>query len=152
MKQMLLCLAFLSTVVTSAAAQQSPEIKFVADTLVVQADGTYEADPDLATLTFDISSQDKELKHAYDSATQSMQRIVALADKTGLKKGDISTGALTLVPSYERDRKSKPKAYTVQGEITLRVHDFSQIGALLDGAVEDGIVDFRSLTYSLQDE
>jgi uncharacterized protein YggE len=152
MKRMLLSMAFLCTMATSAPAQQSPEIKFVADTLVVQAEGTYEADPDLATLTFNISSQDKELKHAYDSATQSMQRIVALADKTGLKKADVSTGALTLVPSYERDRKSKPKAYTVQGEITLKVHDFSQIGALLDGAVEDGIVDFRSLTYSLQDE
>jgi uncharacterized protein YggE len=41
---------------------QGPEIKFIADTLVVQAEGTFEADPDLATLAFDISSQDKELK------------------------------------------------------------------------------------------
>ena len=27
-------------------AQQSPEIKFIADTLVIQADGTYQTDPD----------------------------------------------------------------------------------------------------------
>jgi len=32
------------------------------------------------------------------------------------------------------------------------VHDFSQIGPILDGSVEDGIADFRSLTYSLVDE
>lgn len=152
MNRTLFSMAFLCTMATSAAARQTAEVKFVADTLVVQADGTYEADPDLATLTFDVSSQDKELKRAYDLATQSMQRIVALADKTGLKKADISTGALTLAPSYERDRKSKPKSYTVRGEIALKVHDFSQIGPLLDGSVEEGIVDFRSLTYSLQDE
>jgi len=29
----------------SAAWAQAPELKFITDTLVVQADGTYEADP-----------------------------------------------------------------------------------------------------------
>lgn len=151
MKRIVMVAAFLSVFVRTAGAQ-APEVKFIADTLVVQAEGSYEADPDLATMTFDISSQDKELKKAYDAATASMQRIVALADKTGLKKEDVSTGALTLVPSYERDRKNKAKSYSVQGQITLRVHDFSLIGTLLDGAVEDGIAEFRSMTYSLQDE
>ena len=32
------------------ASAQTPELKFIADTLVVQADGTYEADPDLAKM------------------------------------------------------------------------------------------------------
>jgi uncharacterized protein YggE len=40
----------------------------------------------------------------------------------------------------------------VQGEITLRVRDFSKLGPILEGSVEDGITDFRSLTYSLSDE
>lgn len=151
MKRIIIVAAFVFVFARTACAQ-TPEIKFVADTLVVQADGTYEADPDLATMTFDISSQDKELKKAYDTATAAMQRIVTLADQTGLKKEDVSTGSLTLAPSYERDRKNKAKSYSVQGQITLKVHDFSMIGALLDGAVEEGLVDFRSLTYSLQDE
>ena len=34
----------------SLAQTPSPDVKFIADTLVVQADGRYEADPDLATL------------------------------------------------------------------------------------------------------
>jgi uncharacterized protein YggE len=135
-----------------ASAQQKPDVKFIADTLVVEADGSCETDPDLATLTFNISAQDKELKKAYESATQSVQRIVAVAEKGGLKREDIYTGALTLTPSYDKDRNKKPKNYFVQGEITLKVRDFSQIGPVLDGAVQDGIVDFRSLTYSLQDE
>lgn len=135
-----------------ARAQQHPEVKFIQDTLVVEAEGSYASDPDVATLSFDISSQDKDLKHAYEVATQSMQKIVDLAQRTGLKKEDISTGVLTLAPSYERDKKNKAKSYAVQGTLTLKVRDFSQIGPLLDGAVQEGIVDFRSLTYSLQDE
>ncbi|MFZ0956106.1 MAG: SIMPL domain-containing protein, partial [Candidatus Sulfotelmatobacter sp.] len=68
----------------SFALAQAPELKFIADTLVVQADGTYEADPDLATMTFQIFSQDKDIKHAYAAATQSMQRIVDLGSQNGL--------------------------------------------------------------------
>ena len=136
----------------AAAQSQAPELKFIADTLVVQADGTYEADPDLATMTFQIFSQEKELKKAYDAATQSMQQISALAASNGLKKEDISTGVLTVTPIYEGDRKKRARSYIVRGEIVLRVHDFSHIGPILDGSVEAGVADFRSLAYSLSDE
>jgi uncharacterized protein YggE len=134
------------------ANAQNADVKFIADTLVVQAEGTYEADPDLATMTFHIFSQEKELKKAYDAATQSMQRISALAASNGLKREDISTGVLTVAPIYEGDRRKHARSYYVQGEIALRVRDFSHIGPILDGSVDDGIADFRSLTYSLSDE
>jgi uncharacterized protein len=143
----LLLLAF-----SSLLRAQTPELKFIADTLVVQADGTYEADPDLATMTFHIFSQEKELKKAYEEATQSMQRISTLAASNGLAKEDVSTGVLTVAPIYEGDRKKRARSYYVQGELELHVHDFSKIGPILDGSVDDGVADFRSLSYSLSDE
>jgi uncharacterized protein YggE len=133
-------------------AAQAPEVKFIADTLVVQADGAYEADPDLATMTFQIFSQDKDIKHAYAAATQSMQHVVDLAGTNGLKKEDVTTGVLTVAPIYEGDRKKRARSYYVQGNVVLRIRDFSRIGPILDGSVEDGVADFRSLTYSLADE
>jgi uncharacterized protein len=148
----LVSLAFLLLSISAVTRAQAPELKFIADTLVVQADGTYEADPDLAKMTFRIFSQEKELKKAYDAATQSMQRISALAASNGVHREDISTGVLTVAPVYEGDRKKRARSYYVQGEMVLRVHDFSHIGPILDGSVEDGIADFRSLTYSLSDE
>jgi uncharacterized protein YggE len=131
---------------------QTSELKFIADTLVVQADGTYEADPDLATMSFHIFAQEKDLKKAYDEATQSMQRISSLAANNGLKQEDVSTGVLTVAPVYEGDRKKRARSYYVQGELELRVHDFSKIGPILDGSVQDEVSDFRSLSYSLSDE
>jgi uncharacterized protein YggE len=151
MKRILL-FAVLVSAFTWRAGAQSPEMKIVADTLVVQAEGSYEAAPDLAMLTFDITSQEKDMKTAYANASASMQRIVNLASQNGLRKEDVSTGVLTVSPSYQRDRKNNAKSYTVSGTITLKIHDFSSIGPLLDAAVQEGIVDFRSLTYSLQDE
>lgn len=138
--------------VASLASAQNPEVKFIADTLVVQADGRYEADPDLATLVFSVFAQDKTLKQTYDQASQSMRKIADVAEKNGLKKGDVNQGVLTVMPYYEGGRKKQAKSYVVKGEIVLKVRDFSKLGAILEDSVEDGITDFRSLTYSLADE
>lgn len=151
MKRIALSVACLFALALPALAQNQP-IKFIADTFVVQASGTYETDPDLATLSFDISSQDKELTQAYAKATQAMQQIVSVAQRDGLKKEEISTGVLTLTPSYDLGRNKKPRLYSVHGEIVLKVHDFSKIGPLLNDSVQGGLADFRSLTYSLENE
>src|ERR1051326_7294519 len=96
-----LLLVLLSTL---SSVGQQPEVKFVADTLVVQAEGSYESDPDLAMLTFDVSAQEKELKAAYEKAGQSMRNIVAVAERNGLSKDAIQTGVLTVTPFYSGDR------------------------------------------------
>jgi uncharacterized protein len=140
---------FLATISLGA---DTTEPKFIANTLLIQAEGSYEADPDLATMTFQVFSQEKELSKAYTAAAQSMSRIADLAQKNGLKKEDVVTGVLTVSPFYEGDRKKRARSYSVQGEIKLRIHDFSKIGPILEGTVEDQVSDFRSLTYSLFDE
>ena len=149
-----LCLTAVLLLTLASAAQTPPnaDIKFVADTLIVQADGSYETDPDLATLTFDISSQEKQLKDAYGKASQSMTNIIGVAQRNGLAKEAIQTGVLTVTPYYEGDRKRRARSYLVQGQITLKVQDFSKVGPIIDDSVLDGIADFRSLTYSLANE
>jgi uncharacterized protein len=151
MIRLALCSALLLVCALPASAQNN-DVKFIADTLVVQADGTYQADPDLATLTFDISSQEKELKPAYEKASQAMQKIVAIATKNDLKAEDVSSGVLTVLPFYEGDRKKRAKSFLVRGQIVLKVRDFSKLGAILEDSVTSDITDLRSLTYSLADE
>ncbi len=136
----------------AAQTQSNSDVKFTADTLIVQAEGSYETDPDLATLTFDVSSQEKQLKDAYGKASQSMSNIVAVAQHNGLTKDAIQTGVLTVTPFYEGDRKRRARAYLVQGRVTLKVQDFSKVGPIIDDSVQDGVADFRSLTYSLGNE
>src|SRR5215510_3520308 len=135
-----------------AQGQQHQDVKFVADTLIVQAEGSYEADPDLATLSFDVSAQEKDLKSAYGKAAQSMRAIVEVAQKNGLNKDSIQTGVLTVTPRYEGDRSRRARSYRVEGHVVLKIQDFSKVGPIMDDSVQDGIVDFRSLTYSLANE
>jgi len=141
-----------SMLLPQCLSAQSSDIKFIADTLVIQADGTYEADPDLATLTFDISAQDKDLRQTYEHASQSLQKVLALADKNGIAKTDVNSGVLTVQPYYDNDKRKRAKYYLVQAQVTMKVKDFSKLGPIIEGAVDDGITDFRSLTYLLADE
>lgn len=150
-----LCLALISAPIWPAQAQgpaQNQGLKFVDNTLLVEAKGIYVADPDLATLTFDINSQDKELKKAYDNANQSMQRILAIAEQNGLSKNDVESGVLTLSPLYNGGNQRKTHGYLVQGQLTVKIRDFTKIGPILDASVQEGLVDSRSLTYSLENE
>jgi uncharacterized protein YggE len=133
-------------------AQQNPDAKISADTLIVQAEGRYESDPDLAILTFDVGTQEKDLRTAYARASASMNHIVDVAGKNSLANDAIKTGALTVIPVYESYAKQKVRAYHVKGEVVLRARDFSKIGSLIDDSIQEGIVDFRSLTYGLSDE
>lgn len=57
-----------------------------------------------------------------------------------------------MTPSYDVDRHKRAKSYFVQGQVVLKVTDFSKVGPIVDDAIQDGIADFRSLTYSLRDE
>ena len=152
MRKTLLLLTILVAVARGAGAQEQ-EAKYIADTVTVQADATYEADPDLATLSFQVSVTEKKLRKAYDRATEALDRITQLAERNGLAKQDVTTGAFTVTPDIDwGDRKRKPKAYRVESKVTFRLRDFSRVGALIDEAVEGGIAEFRSLTFSLADE
>jgi uncharacterized protein len=148
-----LTLALVALCVPRVQSQQGAQVKFVADTLIVEAEGTYESDPDQALLAFDVSVQGKELKQAYTKAAQAMRQIVEVAERNGLSKDAIQTGVLTVTPYYEGGgRNRKVRAYTVQGHVQLKVQDFSKVGPILDDSVQEGVVDFRSLTYSLANE
>jgi len=53
---------------------QNPQLSFIADTLLA-ADGTYDADPDLATLTFRSFRRVKTSKRRTKPHQRSMQHI-----------------------------------------------------------------------------
>jgi len=49
-----------------------------------------------------------------------------VAQRSGLTKDAIQTGVLTATPFYEGDRKRHARAYLVQGQVPLKVQDFSK--------------------------
>ncbi len=151
MRKLFLLAAFLLAPVALFA--QTQEAKWAANTVAIQAEGEFEADPDLATLTFQVFAQDKLLQKAYEQASAATQRILQLAARANVSPQDISGGRLRVVPMMEwSDRRSKIRSYRVETTLRFRIRDFARIGALVDEAVESGIAELRSVDYSLEDE
>jgi len=132
------------------AAAQTQDVKLLVDTIVVQAEGTYEADPDLATLTFVVFAEDKRLARAYELATAGLTRIVELAERHNIAKADVTSSVFSVTPDY--GGKRKPRSYTVQSTVTVRLRDLNRVALVIDDAVESGVAEFRSASYSLEDE
>lgn len=129
------------------------EARYVADTIVVEAQASEEAEPDLATLVFHVSVQEKNLPRAYERATAALEKIRKLAERNGLRKDEVTAGAFTVLPIYDwADRKHRARAYRVENTVTMRLADFPRIGALVEGAVDEEIVALRSVSYGLRDE
>lgn len=143
---------FLAALVFAAPAD-AQETRIAADTVAVQADAMDETDPDLATLAFQVSVQERELRKAYERAGAALGRIRDLATRHGIPAEDVSTSAFTVFPIYDwGDRRRRARAYRVEAGVEFRLKDFTGIAPLIDEAIEEGIVDLRSLTYSLADE
>ena len=129
---------------------QSQDVKLMIDTIVVQAEGTYEADPDLATLTFVVFAEDKKLTRAYELATNGLKRIVELAERNKVAKTDVSSSVFSVTPDYSG--KKTARSYRVQTTVTVKVRDLSRVAFVIDDAVESGVAEFRSAAYTLADE
>ncbi len=134
----------------TASAQQA--VKFVADSVAVEAEGRFETDPDVATLAFNVFAQEKELKVAYQKVSDATGKIMDVAQKNGIDKDAIHTGVFSVTPFWEGNRNKKARSYRVETQITLRVRDLSKVGPIMDDSVEEGIIDLRSVKYSLADE
>jgi uncharacterized protein YggE len=136
--------------VAQPLAAQSLEPRPLLDTLSIEAEGIYEAEPDLAVLFFYLFSQERELKRAYEKVTSSVQGLVELAQRHGVARQDITAGPFSVQPVYEG--KNRPKSFYVATQITMKIRDLSKVGALLDETVQQGFVEFRSLEYRLANE
>ncbi len=132
---------------------QAQEAKQAPNTLVIQAESEFAADPDLATLSFHVFAQDKLLQRAYQQADSATQRILQLAARSGLSPQEISAGTLRVIPIQDwSDKKIRIRSYRVETTIRLRVKDFARIAPLVDEAVQEGISELRSVDYTLEDE
>jgi uncharacterized protein YggE len=114
---------------------------------------------------FDISAQDaqdRDLKATYEQASSSLQKIINLAERNGLKKEDISSGVLTVRPvlrgwtySLADEETAKQKAVAeamkhAMGRANAALESKGQrVGALRFANLDDGCR--RMNVYSMQE-
>jgi len=146
-------------VVAPAGASEIPEVP---RTLTVGGEAAVGAAPDLAVVRLGATIQQPDAAVAQRRVGEIMSAAMAAIGRAGIAEQDIQTEQLSLNPVYA-DRRSKPLddepdtgprivGYRATNTLQIRVHDLSQVGAVLDVGVAAGANELRGMEFQLDDD
>lgn len=148
-------ISFLSIlfIATLCAAQVvSPAGTAQMNTIYSGADGKFEAAPDTAVLHLDIAAQDDSSRAAYDKAAAAAERARQVLKSNGVDPKLAQVGFYSVQPMYDwKNPKHKVIGYRVTTNVTLKLRDFSKIGALTEQLADIEDTQNQSLSYILED-
>jgi uncharacterized protein YggE len=124
----------------------------IPNSVLVGADGKYEADPDTVLVQFNISAQNETLQAASDRAKQAAEQVRDLLRKNGLDPKLAQIGQFVVSPVYDyKNPKRKLVGYRVNSSISIKFKDFSKVGPLTEDLFNLDVTDSQSVSYILQD-
>jgi uncharacterized protein len=112
--------------------------------VTASGEGRIEVAPDIAWLSFGISSRQPTVAAARDEVAQGVARLIKLARDSGLKDEHIATAALSVSPDYEwmpDSRERVLRGYIVSRQVSLRLTDLAKLGELTEKALGVGVTD-----------
>jgi uncharacterized protein len=122
------------------------------NTVWVGADGKYEAEPDTAVVQFNISAQEDNLQAANTRASKAAEQVRQLLRTNGLDPKQAQVGMFSVQPVYDyKNPKRKLVGYRVDTNISIKLKDFSKIGAITQGLADMDVTGNQSLSYVLDD-
>jgi uncharacterized protein len=144
------CLVLASFLFPWLADAQNPAPTAIPNTVFVGADGKFETAPDTALIQFNISAQAGSAKEAYDRASQEADKTRQVLRSNGIDPKVAEIGFFSLDPIYDwRNPKRKIVAYQVTTSVTLKLKDFSKIGAIIQQLADASVSESQSLSYTL---
>jgi len=142
-----LLLAF-SAAGISAQERSSP----IPNTVLVGADGKFEADPDTVLVQFNISAQNDSLQAANDRAKQAAEQVRELLRKNGIDPKQAQIGQFVVSPVYDyKNPKRKLIGYRVNSSISVKLKDFAKVGPVTQDLFGLDVTDSQSVSYILED-
>ena len=142
-------LAFLSSL---AWAQTTAPAAVQANTIFAGADGKFEAAPDTAVLRLDISSQQDTSRAAYDKVAAAAEQVREVMRKNGIDPKTAQIGYYAVQPVYDwKSARHKVIAFRVVTSVTLKLKDFSKVGALTEQLANIEETQNQSLSYTLEE-
>jgi len=143
------CTLLFSTVAMMA---QDRERGVIPNTVLVGADGKFEADPDTVLVQFNISAQNENLQAASDRAKQAAEQVRELLRKNGLDPKLAQIGQFVVSPVYDyKSPKRKLVGYRVNSSISIKFKDFAKVGPLTNDLFSLDVTDSQSVSYILED-
>lgn len=135
-----------------AVGQERPAIQAQPNTVLVGADGKFEANPDTAVVQFNISAQEDNSRAAYDRAARAADQIRQILRNNGIDPKAAEISSFSIQPIYDY-RPAKPKlvAYRVNASVSLKLKDFTKVAPIVQQLSDMDVTANQSVSYTLED-
>jgi uncharacterized protein len=125
-------------------------------TINVDGTGTVQISPDIAYVNIGVQSKADNVKSALDENNQLATNISEALKTLGVAPEDIQTSSFNVYPMQDYgpmgmgDENGQPNTYyQVDNVIMVTVRDLSNIGQILDNAVEAGANTINSISFDV---
>lgn len=116
----------------------------------VEGNGSVIIDPDLATITFGIITEDEDLQKAQIENQQRANTVLKALMGIGIKRDDIQTIDYRVEKIYEYIEGERVfKGYKVINRFRVTVRDVENVGEVIDVAVNNGANEVSNISFSL---
>ena len=142
-------LACMLAAAAPANAQQPPP-PLPPARVIVTGEGSITVAPDYAEITSGVTTQAKTAKDATAANSKAMAAIIAALQNAGIAQNDIQTSRFSVSPVYGSPQpNSAPKlvGFSVANQLSIKVRQIGQVGAILDALIAAGATDAGSVEF-----
>ena len=132
-------------------------------TISVQGEGEIFAVPDIATFTFSVIKEGKDVETAQNSAATVLNKVIEYVKENGVEEKDIKTTSYNVYPRYTYTQRTCIEfpcpqeertlvGFEINQSIHIKVRDTKKAGELLSGVGGFGVEQISSLSFTIDDE
>ncbi len=122
-------------------------------TITVTGEGTINVAPDVAELSFGITTGPRPTaKDATDRIATDMNKVIAAVKALGIDDKDIRTESFYLNPSYDwADGRQRLRGYEAMQSLRVKVRDLDKVGDVLTAATDNGANQAGGVSFTVDD-
>ena len=134
-------------------------------TISVSGTGEVVAVPDVAVFTFEVREKGETVESAQNIATEKINNIKDLLDRSGVEEDDIKTTSYNVYPNYEwvesslcigrfdcEDKEQKISGYEVSQSTKVKVKDIELAGELIAKVGELGVSYISGMEFVIDED
>lgn len=144
-----ICIIVMVLIVAAAACAQNPP-----PGITVNGSATVKSRPDVAYVSFGVTTQDKDAAKAAKDNAAITNRVIEAIVKSGVPKSDIETINYSVSPMYNYPQNSAPvlTGYTVSNIVRAKLRDIAKVGALIDTGIKAGANNVQGVTFTIDND
>jgi hypothetical protein len=137
---------------TAAAIAQAADGD-VATGIIATGIGAVKSRPDIAYLTFGVTTQADDAVQAAEENAVRTNAVISAIMKAGIPRADIETTNYSVSPIVDY-KKSPPVTvgYTVSNQVRVTARSLDRIGSLIDTGVKAGANNVQGVDFSIEND